>query len=70
MIEKGEARLYNEDALTSGELITVDDSGNKKTFFYVLSSMSLEMYERFGIEPGHSSIEKSRGKIMDEKREF
>ena len=49
MIEKGEARLYNDDTLTSGELITVDDSGNKKTFFYVLSSMSLEMYERFGI---------------------
>ena len=46
IVEKGTARLYNQDALTYGELETVDDSGSKKTFFYVLSSLTLEMYER------------------------
>ena len=70
IVEKGTARLYNQDALTYGELETVDDSGSKKTFFYVLSSLTLEMYERNSLETEHTSIEKSRGKIMDDKRKF
>ena len=70
MLQRSKARLYNENPLTFGELITEDESGNKKTYFYVLSSLSLEMYERYGIEQGHSSLELSRGKIVEDRREF
>ena len=45
-VEKSQARLYDEQTLTYGELTTVDSEGNKKAFFYVLSSLELEMYER------------------------
>ena len=45
-LEKGEARLYNDETLNYGELQTIDDSGNKKSFFYVLVSLNVEMYER------------------------
>ena len=45
-LEKGKARLYDEQTLNYGELTTVDADGYKKTFFYVLSGLSLEMYER------------------------
>ena len=50
MIEKGQARLYNEDTLTYGEFITVDDAGNKKIYFFVLQNLALEMYERHGVQ--------------------
>ena len=45
-LEKGKARLYNDETLNYGELQTIDDSGNKKSFFYVLVSLNVEMYER------------------------
>ena len=70
ILQRSKARLYNENPLTYGELITEDESGNKKTYFYVLSSLSLEMYERYGIEQEHSSLELSRGKVVEDRREF
>ena len=67
-VEKSQARLYDEQTLTYGELTTVDSEGNKKAFFYVLSSLELEMYERHREE--NSDVQISKGKIAEEKRYF
>ena len=67
-LEKGKARLYDDQTLNYGELTTVDAEGNKKTFFYVLSGLSLEMYERHKEET--SSIWVSKGKIAEQNRYF
>ena len=45
-LEKGKAKLYNDETLKYGDLEIVDNFGNKKSFFYVLSSLDIEMYER------------------------
>ena len=62
-VEKSQARLYDEQTLTYGELTTVDSEGNKKAFFYVLSSLELEMYERHREE--NSDVQISKGKIAE-----
>ena len=67
-LEKGKARLYDDQTLNYGELTTVDAEGSKKTFFYVLSGLSLEMYERNKEET--SSIQVSKGKVAEENRHF
>ena len=67
-LERGKARLYDEQTLNYGELTTIDANGNRKSFFYVLSGLSLEMYERNKEET--SSIEVSMGKIAEENRYF
>ena len=48
----------------------MDDAGKKTDYFFVLSSINVEMYERYNIEEGQTSIEGSRGKAAEEKREY
>ena len=48
----------------------MDDFGNKKSFFYVLSSLDIEMYERTISDVSFQSIEDSRGKAVDLRRNF
>ena len=40
-IEQGAARLYGEDSLNYGELITIDDTGQTKNFFFVFASLEV-----------------------------
>ena len=45
-LEEGNAKLYNDEIVRYGELDILDSFGNKKSFFYVLSSLDIEMYEK------------------------
>ena len=69
-LEKGKARLYNDETLNYGELQTIDDSGNKKSFFYVLVSLNVEMYERSISETEKLSVDSSKGKVADWQRNY
>ena len=46
MLEKGNARLYGDETLNYGELVAVDEFGEKKQFFFVLASLNAFMYDR------------------------
>ena len=48
-----------------GELEIVDEFGNKKGFFFVYASLSVEMYERSALESFITSADVSRGKVGD-----
>ena len=48
----------------------MDNFGNKKSFFYVLSSLDIEMYEKKSSNVAIQSVKDSRGKAVDLKRNF
>ena len=64
-MERGKARLYNDEMINYGELEIVDEFGNKKGFFFVYASLSVEMYERSALESFITSADVSRGKVGD-----
>ena len=53
-----------------GELEIVDEFGNKKGFFFVYASLSVEMYERSTPEAFITSAEVSKGKVGELKRNY
>ena len=55
-LEKGNAKLYNDEIVRYGELEILDSSGNKKSFFYVLSSLDIEMYEKINFDSMIQSV--------------
>ena len=43
----------------------LDSAGNKKSFFYVLSSLEIEMYEKINIDSTIQSVYASRGNAIE-----
>ena len=70
LLEKSNPRLYLDETLNYGELKTVDQFGEKKRFFFVLTNVQAYMYDR-KIRPGEfTTLDEALGSRSDDIRNY
>ena len=70
LLEKGNARLYGDQTLNYGELVALDEFGEKKQFFFVLASLDAFMYDRKIRTGEFTSLEQALGTKSDDIRNY
>ena len=70
LLEKGSAKLYNDETLNYGELFTVDEFGDQKSFFFVIASLNVLHYDRRISSQEKRSVQAALGPVSDDVRNY